>query len=90
MPAVSPGTVGQEAQVVDLLADLGDEGKQDAGGGAEEEKVEAGAALLASGEFRPLGQQFRLLGEHEPEGRDEEHRPEGLRPELQSITGALS
>ena len=85
VPAVLPGAVRQEAQVVDLLADLGDEGEQHSRGGAEEKEVEAAAVRGAPREPGPLGEQRRLLGEHEPEGGDEEHRPHRQRPELQAV-----
>ena len=52
--AVGAGFLRQEAQVVDLLADLRNQGQGDGAGGAEVQQVEAAGFALAAGEAGPV------------------------------------
>ena len=81
---VGVGLVRQEAQVVDLLADLNHQGEQHPRGGAEIEIMEFVGVGAVSDERHPLRQHIRLLHENEDEGRDQEDHPDRLRHQLQA------
>ena len=75
----------QEAEEVDLLADLRNQRQHDRGGGAEQHEVEAGgAALRSADEAGPSLERIRAIGRDEDEGQDVQHHPDRLRPELKA------
>jgi hypothetical protein len=81
--AVGGGLLGQEAQVVDLLADLHHEREGHRGGRAEHQRIEAAAVGGAAHQAREVGVQLGLFHQHRDEGADEKHDPDRLRPQLQ-------
>ena len=83
-PAVGGGLLGQEAQVVDLLADLHDERERDRGRGAEHQRVEAAAVRGATDQRGEVGERARLFDQHGDIGQHEQADPDRLRPQLQA------
>ena len=73
---------GQEAQVVDLLADLHDQRERHGGGRAEHEPVEAVAAGAAAHHAGEVGIHMRALEQYEQVGQREQRQPQRLGPEL--------
>jgi len=75
--------LGQEAQVVDLLADLHHQRGRHRGRGAEHQPVEAGAARDAAGQRGELGEALRRMPGDGGIGQHQQHHPHRLRPALQ-------
>ena len=80
---VGRGLLRQEAQEVDLLADLRHQRNRDRRRGAEQQQVEARAIFLATREGQQVRQRFRLLGQHEHIRQHQQHDPHRLGPQLQ-------
>ena len=75
----------QEAQEVDLFADLRHQREHHRRRGAEQQQIEMarGIAMLA-GEFRPFGEGVRVSIGDRRERDDVEHDPQRLRPQLEA------
>ena len=75
----------QEAQEVDLLADLRHQREHHRGRGAEQQQIEmAGGVAVLAGEFRPLREGVRIGAGDRREGQDVENDPQRLRPQLEA------
>ncbi len=83
--AVLPGFLRQEAQVVDLLADLCDQCQRHGAGGAEGQQVERATVAFAAGETGQIAQCLGVLGDDEDVGQQQQDQPDRLRPELQAV-----
>jgi hypothetical protein len=81
--AVTPRLFGQEAQEVDLLADLHDEREGDGRRGAEHQPVEMAVSGALPGEPGELAEDGGVLERDRHERAGEQHEPDGLRPQLQ-------
>ena len=73
----------QKPQEVDLLADLGDQRKDDGGGGSEQHEIERSPADAGDpGELGPAFERCAINGRDKDEGQEMQHDPCWLRPEL--------
>ena len=81
--AVGGGLLGQEAQVVDLLADLHHQREGHRGARAEHQRVEVVGAGDAADQPREVGIGLRVLPQDRNERQHEEREPDRLRPQLQ-------
>ncbi len=84
-PPVARGERRQEAQVVDLLADLHDQREHHGGGLAEGDRAERAALGREAGEGGPFAQQPGVVPEHRAVGQHEQHQPQRLGPALQPV-----
>ena len=71
-----------EAQVVDLLADLGDQRQRDAGARAERDEAERRVAAVDAAVVRPLLVRARVLDRDDDERQEHADEPQRLRPHL--------
>ena len=79
--------LGQEAQIVHLLADLRHQRKQHTGSSAEHQQIEAPGIATQTFIADPGAQQGRVLVGDEQQGQDQHDHPGGLRPDLQFADG---
>ena len=80
-----PPVARQEAQEVDLLADLRHQREHDRGGGAEQQQIEmARRVAVLAGKFGPVRKGVRIGIGDRRERQDVQHDPERLRPQLEA------
>jgi hypothetical protein len=73
----------QKPQEVDLLTDLGDQRKDDGGGGSKQDEIERSPADAGDpGELGPAFERCAINGRDKDEGQEMQHDPCWLRPEL--------
>jgi hypothetical protein len=72
-----------EAQEVDLLADLGEQRQQDAGGEPEPGEIEVGPAAVEAREAGERPQRPRALRRHEDQRQQAQAEPDRLAPDLE-------
>ncbi len=81
---IGAGFLGQEAQKVDLLAHLHDQGKRNRGRHAKGHQVELTAAGAAPGEAREFDIGLGPFDGHHHKGQHQQHGPQRLGPQLQT------
>ena len=82
-PAVGGGALGHEAQVVHLLAHLGDQRDADGQRGAKGVDVEVAVRAVGAGVGHHAGEDVGILVQHIHEGHDQQYQPQRLGEHLQ-------
>ena len=77
---VGGGFLRQEAQVVDLLADLHHQRERHRGAGTEHQRIEVVVARDAPDQAGEVGESLWVLDRDRDEGAKEQHQPDRLRP----------
>ena len=86
-PPVLGGALRHEAQVIDLLSHLGDEGNAHGQRGAKELEIEHAAPAIRAAIGPQAAQHVGLLEEDEDVGQDQQEQPQGLGQGLQAADG---